>query len=258
MTTKADAITALVTGASAGMGAEFSRQLAQDGHHLILVARDEGRLRAEAEVLERDYSITAEVLPADLTTDAGVAAVVARLQDASRPVEVLVNNAGIGLLEPFEKNDVEDEKRHLRLHVQTPLELCHAALQGMLERGSGRIINVASVAAFANRGSYSAAKAWQVSFSRWANLAYAGRGVKVTAVCPGFVHTEFHQRMSMDKRAIPGFLWLNAENVVREGLEDNTNGKGISVPSKRYKLLTAIMRFVPAKFTSGPARRRLE
>ena len=258
MTTKADAITALVTGASAGMGAEFSRQLAQDGHHLVLVARDPDRLRAEAEVLERDFSVTAEVLPADLTTDAGVAAVVARLRDASRPVEVLVNNAGIGLLGSFEKNDVEDEKRHLRLHVETPLELCHAALQGMLERGSGRIINVASVAAFANRGSDSAAKAWQVSFSRWANLAYAGRGVKVTAVCPGFTHTEFHQRMAMDKRAVPRFLWLKAERVIREGLADNARGKAISVPSKRYKVITAIMRFLPAKFTSGPPRRPLK
>src|SRR5438067_844089 len=104
MTTRADALTALVTGASAGLGAEFSRQLAQEGHHLILVARNADRLRDEAEILERDYSITAEVLPADLTTDAGVAAVVARLRDPSRPVEVLVNNAGIGLLESFEKN----------------------------------------------------------------------------------------------------------------------------------------------------------
>jgi short-subunit dehydrogenase len=255
MTTTANALTALVTGATAGMGAEFARQLAQEGHHLVLVARDANRLQIAADTLERDYSITAEVLAADLTDDAGVAAVVARLSDATRPVDVLVNNAGIGLVKSFEQNDPKDEKRHLRLHVQTPLELCHAALQGMLKRGSGRIVNVASVAAFANRGTYSAAKAWQVSFSRWANLAYAAGGVKVTAVCPGFTHTEFHDRMGMDKTVVPRWMWLNAERVVRDGLADNANGKGVSIPSKRYKAVVAIVRMLPPRFTSGPPRR---
>ncbi|WP_115790188.1 SDR family NAD(P)-dependent oxidoreductase [Arthrobacter silvisoli] len=257
MTAIANALTALVTGATAGLGAEFARQLAEEGHHLVLVARDAGRLRAEAEVLERDYSITAEVLPADLADDAGVAAVVERLLDAARPVDVLVNSAGIGLLHSFEKNSADDEKRHLRLHVQTPMELCHAALQGMLQRGSGRIINVASVAAFANRGSYSAAKAWQVSFSRWANLAYAARGVKVTALCPGFVHTEFHDRMGMDKSVAPRWMWLKAERVVSEALADNEAGKAISIPTKRYKVVTAVARVLPARLTAGPPKRPL-
>lgn len=255
MTTLANATTALVTGATAGLGAEFARQLAEEGHHLILVSRDADRLQAAAEALERDYSITAEVLPADLTDDGGVAAVVERLNDPARPVEVLVNNAGIGLLRPFEQNDLDDERKHLRLHVQTPLELCHAALQGMLARGSGRIINVASVAAFANRGTYSAAKAWQVAFSRWANLAYKGRGVKVTAVCPGFTHTEFHDRMGMDKTVAPRWLWLQADRVVREGLADNRKGKGVSIPTKRYKLVVAVSRILPAKLASGPPKR---
>lgn len=257
MTAIADALTALVTGATAGLGAEFARQLAEEGHHLVLVARDAGRLRAAADVLERDYSITAEVLPVDLADDAGVAAVVERLQDPARPVDVLVNNAGIGLLHSFEKNSLEDEKRHLRLHVQTPMELCHAALQGMLLRGSGRIINVASVAAFATRGSYSAAKAWQVSFSRWANLAYAAGGVKVTALCPGFTHTEFHDRMGMDKTVAPRWMWLDARRVVRDGLADNAHGKAVSIPSKRYKVVSAVARILPARLTAGPPRKPL-
>jgi len=258
MTAIANALTALVTGATAGLGAEFARQLAEEGHHLVLVARDAGRLRAAAEVLERDYSITAEVLPADLADDAGVAAVVERLLDAGRPVDVLVNNAGIGLLHSFEKNSIEDEKRHLRLHVQTPMELCHAALQGMLARGSGRIINVASVAAFATRGSYSAAKAWQVSFSRWANLAYGPSGVNVTALCPGFTHTEFHDRMGMDKTVAPRWMWLDASRVVRDGLADNQRGKAVSIPSKRYKVVSAVARILPARLTAGPPRRPLQ
>ncbi|MET4093657.1 SDR family oxidoreductase [Arthrobacter sp. UYCu712] len=247
--------TALVTGATAGLGAEFARQLAEQGHHLVLVARDGTRLRAKAEELDRRYSVRAEVLAADLVDDAGVAAVVARLSDPSRPVEILVNNAGIGLLHSFADNDIADEKRHLKLHVETAMELSHAALQGMLARRSGRIINVASVAAFLPRETYSAAKAWLVSFSRWANLAYSPRGVKVTAVCPGFTHTEFHERMGMDKRVAPRWMWLQAERVVSEGLADNQRGKAVSIPSTRYKILTALTRVLPARFVAGPPRR---
>src|SRR6476660_4219825 len=210
--------TALITGATAGLGAEFARQLAEQGHRVVLVARDAGRLAATAAELENSYGAAAETIAADLTDDAGIAAVVARLTDPARPVEILVNNAGIGLLRTFEDNDIAEEKKHLKLHVETAMELSHAALQGMLARQSGRIINVASVAAFLPRGTYSAAKAWLLSFSRWANLAYADRGVKVTAVCPGFVHTEFHDRMGMDKSVAPGWMWLQPERVVREGL----------------------------------------
>lgn len=258
MTARADAYTALVTGSSAGLGAEFARQLAEEGHHLILVARDAGRLATAAGHLERDYGVTVEVLPADLTDDAGVAAVVARLRDASRPVDVLVNNAGIGLQKPFDENPVEDELKHLRLHVQTTLELCHAALQEMLPRGTGRIINVASVAAFATRGTYGAAKAWELSFSRWANVNYGPSGVKVTALCPGFTHTEFHQRMGIDKAAMPRWMWLDARRVVRDGLADNARGKAVSIPSLRYKAVVAATRLLPARFARGPARRPVE
>jgi short-subunit dehydrogenase len=170
-------------------------------------------------------------------------------------VEILVNNAGIGLLRPFEDNDIAEEKKHLKLHVETAMELSHAALQGMLGRQSGRIINVASVAAFLPRGTYSAAKAWLLSFSRSANMAYAARGVKVTAVCPGFTHTEFHDRMGMDKTATPRWMWLEARQVVSEGLADNAKGKAVSIPSKRYKVLTSVSRVLPSKLVAGPARR---
>lgn len=247
--------TALITGASAGLGAEFARQLAAGGCNLVLVARDASRLQATAAELEQRYGITAEALPADLTDDGGVAAVVGRLTAPERPVGVLVNNAGTGLLHNFEKNDIPEEKQHLKLHVETAMELTHAALQGMLERGSGRIINVASVAAFVPRGTYSAAKAWLLSFSRWANLAYGRRGVNVTAVCPGFTHTEFHDRMGMDKSVAPAWTWLTAERVVREGLADNARGKAVSIPSKRYKAVAVAARLLPDRLLTGPARR---
>lgn len=247
--------TALITGASAGLGAEFARQLAAQGHNVVLVARNRARLEEAAADLERRYGTRAEVLPADLTDDGGVAAVVARLTAAENPVGVLVNNAGIGLLHNFEQNHISEEKRHLKLHGETAMELTHAALQGMLERGSGRIINVASVAAFLPRGTYSAAKAWLLSFSRWANLAYGPRGVKVTAVCPGFTHTEFHDRMGMDKSVAPSWTWLTAERVVREGLADNLRGKAVSIPSKRYKALAVAARVLPDRLVTGPARK---
>jgi short-subunit dehydrogenase len=246
---------ALITGATAGIGAEFARQLAEQGHNVILVARDAARLQARAQELRDRYGVRAEVLAADLADDAGVAAVVARLTDPSRPVEILVNNAGIGLLHSFAENDIAEEKRHLKLHVETAMELTHAALQGMLERHSGRIINVASVAAFLPRETYSAAKGWLVSFSRWANIAYSKRGVMVTAVCPGFTHTEFHDRMGMDKTVAPRWLWLQAERVVREGLADNARGKAVSVPTKRYKALMAAARVLPPRLVAGPPRR---
>lgn len=247
--------TALVTGATAGIGAEFARQLAEKGHHVVLVARNATRLQATAEELEKRYGIRAEVLAADLADDGGVAAVVARLTDPARPVEILVNNAGIGLLRSFAENDIAEETKHLKLHVETAMQLTHAALQGMLSRHSGRIINVASVAAFLPRGSYSAAKAWLVSFSRWANLAYAKQGVAVTAVCPGFTHTEFHDRMGMDTTVTPRWMWLQAERVVREGLADNARGRAVSIPTKRYKVLAAAARVLPARLVAGPPRR---
>ncbi len=255
MTADIAATTALITGASAGLGSEFARQLAAKGCNLVLVARNRARHEETAAGLEQRNGITAEVLPADLTDDAGVAAVVGRLSEPQRPVGILVNNAGIGLLHNFEDNPISEEKKHLKLHGETAMELTHAALKGMLERGSGRIINVASIAAFLPRGTYSAAKAWLVSFSRWANLTYRPRGIKVTAVCPGFTHTEFHDRMGMDKSVAPSWAWLNAERVVREGLADNERGKAVSIPSKRYKAVAALARVAPARLVAGPARK---
>ena len=247
--------TALITGASSGLGAEFARQLAAQGHSLVLVARDRGRLESSAAELRSRTGVDVEVLPADLTDPAQLAAVVGRVADPERPVGILVNNAGIGLLHDFDKNPLEDEIQHLRLHVEATLSLCHAALRAMAQRREGRIINVASVAAFVPRGSYSAAKSWTLAFSRWANMHYKRDGVLVTALCPGFVHTEFHQRMGMTKRFIPPFMWLQAARVVREGLLDNLRGKAVSIPSRRYKGMVLASRVLPARLTQGPRRR---
>lgn len=230
--------TALITGATSGIGAEFARQLARRGYNLVLTARNEERLQDSAERLAREYAVKTEYIAADLADPEGVRRVSRRLEEPD--ITLLVNNAGYGLKNNFERNDLSAEMDHLNVLVAAPLQLSHTALNTMLSRleePRGHIINVASVAGFIPRGTYSAAKSWVITFSRWANLAYAGRGVHVTALCPGFVHTEFHQRMDMDKSIYPGWMWLDAERVVREGLADAFAGKGVSIPSKRYKAL---------------------
>ncbi|MFL4475485.1 SDR family NAD(P)-dependent oxidoreductase [Paeniglutamicibacter sp. MACA_103] len=247
--------TALVTGATAGLGAEFCTQLAAQGHDLVIVARDRRRLDEVAARLHAQYAIKVEVLEADMVTDAGTARVAARIARESEPVSMLVNNAGFGLRGNFADNDLDDELAHLRIHTQAPLTLMHSAINAMGARGGGRIINVASVAAFTPRGSYSAAKALIVNFSRWANVFYADRGISVTALCPGFVRTEFHDRMGADKSRIPVWGWLTAPDVVRQALADSSAGKSVSIPSTRYKVAIAVARLAPDALVERLARR---
>jgi hypothetical protein len=239
--------TALITGASSGLGAEYARQLAAKGAHLVLVARDRDALDRLAKGLRATYGVEVEVLAADLLNARQRARVEERLADGARPIGVLVNNAGFGLPLSFGANDIDDEVAHLRLHVEVPMRLTHAALGAMLARGHGRILNVASVAAFIPRSTYGASKGWLVSFSRWANGRYAPRGVTVTAVCPGYTHTRFHERMGLPpgKEGIPDSLWLDARDVVAASLRDAARGVAVSVPSLRYKILVALARFAP-------------
>ncbi len=236
--------TALVTGASSGLGAEFARQLAARGAGLVLVARDRAALDEVAAGIRAAHDVEVEVLVADLLDADALAVVEERL--AAGGVDVLVNNAGFGLDLAFEKNAVDDEVRHLRLHVEAAMRLMHAALPAMLERGSGRIVNVASVAGFVPRGTYGAVKGWLISFSRWANVAYRARGVTATAVCPGFVHTDFHERLGLPpgQEGVPNGMWLDAATVVREGLRDAARGRSVSIPSWRYKVIVAASRLL--------------
>jgi uncharacterized protein len=248
--------TALITGASSGLGAEFARQLAARGMDVVLVARDRGALEAVA-VDIRERGVRAEVMVADLLAPRQRERVIARLADAQHPVDLLVNNAGYGLPLAFERNDIDDEVRHLDLHVEVPMRLMRAALPGMLERGSGRIVNVASVAGLVPRGTYGAVKSWLVSFSRWANVEYAPRGVSVTAVCPGFVHTNFHERLGLPpgQEGVPGGMWLEAADVVGEALRDVARGRSVSIPSAKYKALVAVSRLLPDALVVRAAQR---
>ncbi|HXH80480.1 SDR family oxidoreductase [Nocardioides sp.] len=235
---------ALITGATAGIGLEFAHQLARRGHDLVLVARDEARLAAVADELRAAYAVEVETLPADLVVPEQCARVEARLADRGRPVDLLVNNAGFGLKKRFLDNSVDEEQAMLDVLVTAVLRLSHAALGPMTERGRGGIINVSSVAAFLPRGTYSATKAWVNSFSEWAHNEYRPHGVKVMSLCPGFTKTEFHERMEV-KRG-DGFMWLEPEFLVKTALEDFDKGRVYSVPGAQYKAVRALTRVIPS------------
>ena len=239
--------TALVTGGTSGIGAAFARQLAAEGTDLVLVARDLDRLEGTAADLRARYGVAVEVLPADLASAEATGPVLDRLRSAERPVELLVNNAGIGMRGRFWETPLADQERMFHLNCTAVLRLSHAALGAMVPRGRGDIIVVSSVSGFAPavRGSYGASKAWATAFAESLSGQLAGTGVHASAVAPGFVRTEFHGRAGLDTTKLPGFLWLDADDVAATALRDHRAGKVLSVPGGQYKAIVAASRLVP-------------
>jgi short-subunit dehydrogenase len=237
--------TALITGATAGIGAAFARALAARGDDLVLVARDAERLAASAQQLREAYGVEVEVLPADLSVRADVMRVAARLEDAERPVEVLVNNAGFGLKARLLDADVSEHAYAMDVMCLTVLILGGAAGRAMRGRGHGRIINVSSLAAWIALGHYSAIKAWVKTYSEGLANELHGTGVTVTALCPGWVRTEFHDRAGMRTSGIPDRVWVDADRCATEALADAERGRVISVPTKRWKTARLLNQLVP-------------
>jgi uncharacterized protein len=241
----------VVTGATSGIGAAFARQLAAEGSDLVLVARDEARLRAMATELVDRHGVVVDVLPADLfdlTGPGGVPAVEARLTDPDLPpIDLLVNNAGKGLKGSFWRTPVEEQERMLTLNCTSVLRLTHAALRVMVPRNRGGVITVSSVAGLTpgSRGAYSATKAWATVFTESLATELAGTNVRASVVAPGFVHTEFHQRADMDMRKVPEAFWLDADDVAATALRDHRRGKVLSIPGAQYKALVYAAKLAP-------------
>lgn len=246
--------TALVTGATAGIGLAFARQLAERGHDVVLVARNRARLENVSDELRAKYGVGAEILVADLADRAETGKVAERLADQARPVDLLVNNAGYSLKGRFLDHDISEEEALFDVLARAVLVLSHAAANAMRVRGHGAIVNVSSVAGQIASGTYSAAKSYVTVFTESLATELAGTGVTATALLPGFTHTEFHQRAKVDMSSLPDFMWLEADRLVRDCLDDVSKGKVISVPGPQYKAIVAGLRLVPRSIVRARGR----
>ena len=237
--------TALVTGATSGIGAAYAKLLAKERFDLVLVARDLPRLNAYAKELNKTYKIKVETLQADLTKPAQLAKVEKRLSSKTKPIEVLINNAGFGIKQSFADSEIKKEQELLDVLVTAPMRLTHAALPQMLQRDSGVIVNVSSVASWIAGGTYSAAKSYLTVFSEYLNTELKRTNIKVSALCPGFTRTEFHQRGKMRMTGLPNFMWLSSDQVVAKSWKYVKAGKAICIPGWQYLILTTIARIAP-------------
>lgn len=247
---------ALVTGASAGLGAAFARAYALRGVDLVLAARRLDRLEALAQELAA-FGVEARAIGVDLSEPDSAAHVMQEAGD----VDILVNNAGFGLPGGWLDTDWASQRRFLQLMLTTPLELVHAALPGMCERGYGRILNVSSLAGFApgvaGHTLYTPTKVALIRFTQSIRDEVRGSGVHATAVCPGFTRTEFHDvnatRAVVDR--LPGFVWLSAEDVVRDAIRASERNQAITVAGWINKAAAALAQLLPAGVSQAVASR---
>ena len=234
---------ALVTGSTAGIGASYANLLATKGYNLVLVSRDLKRLKQTAAELSAKHGIDTQVFSADLTTEEGIAATEKYITD--NEIDVLINNAGFGLNASFVKSAAADEQSVVNILVSAPMRLAHAVLPQMVARKSGTVVNVSSVAGYFAAGHYSAAKAYVTVLSESLHAEVSKHGVNVSALCPGFTKTEFHQRAKMKMDALPEFLWLNADFLVAKSWADAQRGKAISIPGWQYRVMVWIAKNAP-------------
>ena len=248
-------VTACITGASAGLGASFARACAARGDDLVLVARDAARLQAMAEELRDRYRVQVEVLPADLGDPVAVSAVAARVAEADRPIDLLINNAGFGLTNHLLDAPADEHRRAINVMCTAVVELSLAAAQAMRGRGHSRILNVASLSAGVVQGNYSAVKAWVKVFTEGLAVELVGTGVTATALCPGWVRTEFHERAGLPTTSIPDWIWVDADVCVTKALADTAAGRVLSVPTLRWKLARFGLDVLPRPIVRGISRR---
>jgi len=234
---------ALVTGATAGIGESFTRLLAENNYNVVLVARDLPRLQERAQGLEAKYQVQTHCIQADLATDAGCSEVERYI--ANNRIDVLINNAGFGINKAFTVSELEEEQKLLDVLVRTPMRLMHVALPLMKQRDRGVVINVSSAAGFIAGGTYSASKSYLTVLTESMHTELAGTNVKISALCPGFTRTEFHQRGRMSMKGLPSFMWLDSDELVAQAWRDALKGEAISIPGWQYRLLVFVIQRLP-------------
>jgi len=251
--------TALITGASAGIGHAFAEQFAQHGFNLVLVARREDKLKEIAASISKVHGVKAETLPVDLSTQDAVPEIMAELDKRGLTVDVLVNNAGYAILDDFSEASWADHATMLEVMLIGYTRLCHAIIPPMKQRGYGRIINVSSLSAFIppNAGSlYGGIKSYIVDLSIALDLELRPHGIHCTAVCPGFTYTEFHDVMQVRNflSSIPSFVWMSADAVAREGYEAVMAGKLVVINGRINRLIAMVYNLMPKPIRYGLQR----
>jgi short-subunit dehydrogenase len=241
--------TALVTGGTSGIGAAFARQLAASGYDLVLVARNPERLASTAAQLHAAAGIHVETIRADLADLRDVAKVAARVGTAEHPIDLVVNNAGIGLRAPLVSTDMAAQQHAFDVMCRAVLVLGGAAAAAMRERGAGSIITISSLQTYLATGGYAAIKAWVTAWSQSLSVELRGSGVTATVVLPGWVRTEWHERAGVERSSVPGFLWTDPDAVVRVALRDARRGRVVCIPSVRYRVLGWFARHLPLPLT---------
>jgi short-subunit dehydrogenase len=240
---------ALVTGASSGIGRAFAERLAAEGTDLVLVARRRDRLEVLADALAASHRIAVEVLPADLAAPVPRRSVEHRLSQSADPVDLLVNNAGVGTHGDFAELPADREEQQVQLNVVAVQRLCSAVLPGMLERRRGNLLNVSSIAALypvPHSATYGATKAFICSFTDALHEELRGSGVVATSSLPGFVRTGFQEAADWDgQERLPSFVWLRAEDVATASLDGAWSGRARVVPDLRYRTAAAVTSVVP-------------
>lgn len=245
--TESSRSTALITGGTSGIGAAFARALAERGNNLVLVARNAEKLAADASALSKQYGVEVDFLSADLADRGDVQRVADRIADPAAPIDILINNAGFGIHAKLTDADLAPQEHAIDVMIKAVLVLGGAAGRAMRTRKSGTIINVSSTAGFITMGGYSAVKAWVTTYSEGLAVELEGSGVQVTALCPGWVRTEFHERAGINASKIPAPLWLEADELIADCLHDVARGRVISIPSKRYKFLITLANHAPRR-----------
>ena len=241
--------TALVTGASAGLGVEFARQLAGRGVDLLLVARREDRLKQVAQEIDVAHDVDVEIFGADLADPAAPASIESFARERGFAIDYLINTAGSAGPDLLEERDWAEHAAFLELMMVSVAQLCHRFIPAMRERGFGRVLNVSSFAGRLSRpagANYGPTKAYLIALSEELALVLKGSGVQVSVLCPGFVHTDFHETAGLMemKRSLPSFLWYDAATVMCEGLDAVERGRAIMVSGRLYRWLDPLAQSV--------------